>query len=135
MRKLSKQIGVGLALCSCLCLGAMGARAENSSPKTTTAKTETAKGATKDASYALGKPETLSGTILIVNGQKDLLVLEGTNGIPYDFRVPNTAKIDVASNRGTLNDLSSDVNRMASVTFVPMSTGNIAKIVNLPEAS
>jgi hypothetical protein len=135
MRKLSKHVGVGLALFSCLFLGAMGVRAQNSSPKATTAKAEAAKDTTNDTAYALGKPETLSGTIMLVNGEQDLLVLEGANGIPYDFHVPSAAKIDVASNPETLSDLSSDINHIASVTFVPMSTGNIAKVVNLPQAS
>jgi len=135
MRNISKFMGLGAALFSCLFLGAMGVRADNSSPKATTANTEVAKSAPKNVVYTLGKPETLSGTILIVNGQKDLLVLEGANGIPYDFRVPNKAKIDVANSPETLSDLSSDVNQAASVTFVPMSNGNIAKVVNLPQAS
>jgi hypothetical protein len=135
MTKLSRHVGVGLALFSCLCFGALEAKADNSAAASTSATTQTKKTTAKDAVYALGKPETLTGTILIVDGQKDLLVLEGANGIPYDFRVPQNAKIDVASNPETLNELSSAVNQKASVTFVPMSTGNIAKVVNLPQAS
>ncbi len=79
-------------------------------------------------------PETLSGTLSMVDADKKLIVVTGSNGVPYDFNVTGATKITVGGNKAKLADLSSDTNKQVSVTFLALKKrGNIAKSVEVTQ--
>jgi hypothetical protein len=95
----------------------------------TTGKAVTA-GGIKTAKAA-AKPETINGTVLMVDTDKKLLVLTGSGGVLYDFKLTNATRIKIGGQKAKLDDLSSQANKQASVAFVPLRTGNMARSVEV----
>ncbi len=98
------------------------------------AKSQTVKKVHAEASGAgkvLGSSETLNGTISTVDTTSNLIVLTGSNGIPYNFRVTRGTRITVSGKKATFEDLSAQANAQASVEFVPRSNGNFAESIKV----
>jgi hypothetical protein len=80
----------------------------------------------------MAAPETLSGTISMVDADKKIVVVTGSDGVPYDFMVSKATKIMVGGNKAMLNDLSGQTSKQASVTFMAEKRkGNIAKSIEV----
>jgi hypothetical protein len=122
------------ALFLLLC-AASGAAQQNSSPTTkATAKSQPMKkshAAVIGAGKVLGPKKILSGTISTVDTTNDLMVLTGTNGVPYNFRVTRGTRITISGKKSGIGDLSSQANAQASIQFVPRSKGNFSESVTV----
>jgi hypothetical protein len=77
------------------------------------------------------KPETISGTIQMVDTEKKLVVLTSSAGVPYDFKVSGATRIKVAGKKAKLDELSAQANRSATVKFLPVRTGNVAQSIEI----
>jgi hypothetical protein len=85
----------------------------------------------KKAALALAAPENLSGTIAAVNPSARVISLVGSNGVPYDFRVTNQTRLEMANQKITLAELAKDVHDHASIHFVPQANGNRAETIQV----
>jgi hypothetical protein len=83
------------------------------------------------ASKAVGSVETLSGKIIQVDTKHKLLIVETSNGVPYDFVVAPSTRIMAGTQRIKALDLSANDNRPATVKFVPTHHGNLAKSITI----
>ena len=79
----------------------------------------------------LGKLETLTGTITILSDAAKTITLTTADGTPYDFKITRETKIVIDSRPAMFSDLAGQSNRQGSVEFVPTSTGNFARSVEL----
>lgn len=73
--------------------------------------------------------ESLSGTVSMVDPQKNLLVVRDSSGTPYDFVVTRSTRIDAGTQKENLSQLSA--NQRVSVRFVPESKGDMAARVDV----
>jgi len=80
---------------------------------------------------ALGPAETLSGSIMMVDAEKKILIVKSDAGVPYNFVITPATRITAEKQRLKLADLSSRVNERVSVRFVPTRRGNIARSVEV----
>jgi hypothetical protein len=80
---------------------------------------------------ALGPAETLSGSIMMVDAEKKILIVKSDAGAPYNFVITPATRITAEKQRLKLADLSSRVNQRVSVRFVPTRRGNIARSVEV----
>lgn len=77
------------------------------------------------------RPETLSGTISIVEtGTKSVFVM-GSGGTSYKFLVTPKTKIEVDGTKGTIEDLAGQTQKQVSVTFVARRNGNMAQSISV----
>jgi len=84
----------------------------------------------KAAPMKAAAAETLSGTIASVDAEKKLVVVTGSNGVPYNFTVSGSTKITVGGSKAKLSDLQTG--KQASVSFVPAKKrGNLAKSIDV----
>ena len=96
------------------------------------AKTKEAAAAPEKATMAAVKPETLAGTLQMVVVDKKLLVVTGSNGIPYDFTVTGATKITVGGKKAKLADLAGATGKSVSVKFLAeKKAGDIAQSVEV----
>lgn len=98
--------------------------AQGEAPK---AESESAKPAKKASA---SKAETLTGTLTIVQADKKLIVVNDSSGVPFNFKVTGT-RITVNGQKAKLEDLSSQTNKQATVKYVPMRSGNVAKSIDI----
>jgi hypothetical protein len=126
-----------------MCLGVEGSATTAASPtkaKTRSAKTTKVlhkKAEPKPAhprSVALAAPEDMTGTIQEVGPSDKILTLLGANGVPYDFRMDRSTRIRI-QNKGdqkvTPSELAQDAHDHASIHFVPMAKGNVARTIEI----
>lgn len=83
------------------------------------------------AGRVLGKAETLSGVITSVDADQKMVVLTSSSGVPYDLKVTRKTRIKVASQKADWGALAGQLNKPASVEFVPTSSGNFARSVDV----
>jgi hypothetical protein len=92
---------------------------------------EVAPAAEKPRAAAM-KPETLSGTLQIVVVEKKLVVVVGSNGIPYNLKVTGATKIKVGGSKAKLADLSGATGKSVSVKFLSEKhAGNLAQSIEV----
>jgi hypothetical protein len=88
----------------------------------------------KHHAMAAASTETLSGTLSTVDADKKLVVVSGSNGVPYDFMVTGGTKITVGGSKAKLADLSGNTNKQATVKFVAEKKhGNMAKSIEVTQ--
>jgi len=75
--------------------------------------------------------ETISGKIVIVDPARNLAVVKGPDGVPFDMIVTHATRIKSGDQTLKLSDLSSDTNKSVSVEFVPERRGDIARSIQL----
>jgi len=81
----------------------------------------------KSHHMASAKAESLSGTVSSVDESKHLLVVNGSDGVPYNFTVTKGTKITSGGSKAKLGDLQG---KQVSVNFVDMKKkGDWAKSV------
>jgi len=119
---------VGKTICAALCAGVLATisiAAENPGPKTekVTAKDPTVR--------SMWPPETLSGKITMVDPAKNLVVVTGPHGVPFDMRVTTATRIRSGDKNLTLQDLNQDQQKAVSIRFVPERSGDIARSIQV----
>jgi hypothetical protein len=76
-------------------------------------------------------PETLSGTILTVDPNKNLVVVKTSDGVPFDMDITAKTRIKSGDRTMALKDLTQDVNKQVSVNFVPERRGDVARTIRI----
>jgi hypothetical protein len=78
------------------------------------------------------KCETLSGTLQMVAVDKKMLVVAGSKGVPYCFKVTGATKIKVGGSKAKLADLSGATGKSVSVKFMSEKrAGNLAQSIEV----
>jgi len=114
---------------SAVSLAAQDASAQQAAPAESAKPEKMAKPA-KHAMMAAA--ETFSGTISMVDAGKNLVVVTGSSGVPYDFTVSKMTKITVGGSKAKLDDLSGQTSKQASVTFMAEKRkGNLARSIEV----
>jgi len=76
-------------------------------------------------------PETVFGTIMIVDPSLKTVVVQTSGGVPFDMVVTRNTRIKSGDRAITLQDLKQDTNKGVSVKFVPERRGDIARTIQL----
>lgn len=76
-------------------------------------------------------PETLAGKIMMVVPAKDLVIVQGPDGVPFDLRVTPTTHIESGDHKIALKDLNQDTQKAVSVRYVPERAGDIARNIKV----
>jgi hypothetical protein len=97
----------------------------------TSSKTKTATKATTKAKRSAWPPETLSAKIAMVDPSHKRVVLETSDQVTYVMVVTAKTKIKSGNQALTLNDLSQDKNKTASVNFTPERRGDVATQIRI----
>lgn len=77
------------------------------------------------------RPETLAGKIAMVDPANRLLVVKGSDGVPFDMIVTRSTRIESGSQALKLSDLASKTNQGASIHFVPERRGDVAQSIQI----
>jgi hypothetical protein len=123
------------ALCLLPVSFAATSKVNKEKPKSTAATTNkeatSKKVRTAEGTNTLGKKETLTGTLSMVDPSHDLVVVKDSGNIPFDFKVTKSTKIEVGETSGHLSGLASELHQRAQVTFVPMDNGDFARTIKV----
>ncbi len=76
-------------------------------------------------------PEFLSGKITSVDPDRNLVVVQTPEGIPFDMYVNAKTLIKSGDQTIALKDLTRDTNQRVSVKFIPERRGDVAKSIRL----
>jgi len=79
------------------------------------------------------KAETISGTISMVLVEKKLVVLTGSGGVPYNFKVTAGTRIKVAGKKVKFAELAEQTNKPATIKFLPLRSGNAAQSIEVSQ--
>jgi hypothetical protein len=108
-----------------LCVATPRSGASDSAAKTNTRATA------KKMGYVLAPAENLSGTIMMVGPSDKEVTLVGSNGVPYDFQLTRKTKVELANQKIGVDALAGELNKQATVHFVPTSEGNLAESIQI----
>lgn len=75
--------------------------------------------------------ETLSGKIMSVDPNLNVVVVKTSGGVPFDFDISRHTQIRSGGQALTIKDLATDVNKNVSVKFVPERRGDVAQTIQL----
>lgn len=77
------------------------------------------------------RPETLNGTISMVEpGGKTLFVM-GSGEVSYKFVVNEKTRIEVDGAKTSIENLGNQANKQVTVTFVARPSGNVAQSISV----
>lgn len=119
MRRMWIAIGISAALC---------VPAAFAATKTTTAPAS----ASAERHQATGQrwpAENLKGTISMVDPKMDLVVVRDSAGVPFDFKVARSTRIDMGAKREQLSQLTPK--ESVTIHFVPESRGDVARMIQV----
>ena len=68
---------------------------------------------------------------MTVDSDKNLVVVQTSDGVPFDMVVNAKTLIKSGARGLTLNDLTRDMNKTVSITFTPERRGDVAKSVQI----
>lgn len=97
----------------------------------TVAAQEEAKEGKAAPAGALAPAQTLSGTIMMVDASKKILVVKGSGGVPYNFVLSPSTRITAGKERLKIADLASRTDKQVTVRFLPTRRGNLARSVEV----
>lgn len=118
-----------LALGSLTCAALLSLPAvarENPAPGSHQTTTQSTK-ATRNA----WPPETIKGTVMMVNPAERLVVVKDSSGIPFDMIVNHSTRIESGNQKLNLDQLKADVHKNVSVNFVPERAGDMARLIQV----
>ena len=118
MRRMWIAIGISVILCV---PALFAATKTTSAPVTGTA--------VHNAAVQRWPAENLKGTISMVDPNMDLVVVRDSSGVPFDFKVARSTRIDQGTTREELSQLTP--NESVSVHFVPEANGDIARMIDV----
>lgn len=81
---------------------------------------------TPKSAHALIKPETIKGTLSLVELNKGIIVVTDPSGVPFDFKLAH-AKIEVNGSRAKATALQTETGKQVSVEFLPLRSGDVAQ--------
>lgn len=73
--------------------------------------------------------ETLKGTVSMVDPKMDLVVVRDSSGVPFDFKIARSTRIDQGAKREELSQLTPK--ESVSVHFVPEAKGDVARMIQI----
>lgn len=114
-----------LATAACALLLAVPAMAANQPAAKTNKQT------TKTAVRSAWRPETLSGTIAMVDPARKLVVVTTPDGTPFDMVLTSGTRIKSGDQAITLNQLTGDTDKSVSVRFTPERRGDVARSIQI----
>lgn len=118
---------LGTAGCALLFAISMAA-ADKPAPKTSKAAVHKT---VAKATMRHWRAETLSGKIAMVDPANRLVIVKGTDGVPFDMIVTRSTRIESGNQTLKLSDLASKSNQNASVHFVPERRGDVAQSIQI----
>ncbi len=83
------------------------------------------------ADPGFGKPTNLRGSLWMVDGRRNLVVVMTSNGIPFDFQVTRKTRIDVNGATATFAELTGQIHNHVLVNFMPEPIGDIARSIEV----
>lgn len=109
-------------------LAATASAVENQKAK---ADVSHAKAAAVKSSRTAWPPETLAGKIIMVVPAKNLVIVNGPDGVPFDMRVTPATHIEAGTHKVALKDLNQDIQKGVSIRYVPERAGDIARTIQV----
>ena len=76
-------------------------------------------------------PETLNGTITMVDPQQKLVVVQAPGQVPFDLVVTARTRIRSGNQAISLQELTQDTNKTVSVQYTPERSGDVAKSIRI----
>jgi hypothetical protein len=96
------------------------------------AAAKTNKNMTKTAAAPRAWPqEALTGRITMVDPGQNLVVVQTSDGVPYDLNVTTKTRIKSGDRSVALKDLTRDINTQVSVEFIPERRGDVARSIRI----
>ena len=87
--------------------------------------------ATKVAAKRMWPAETLTGKITMVDPGNKLVVVKAADGVLFDMMVTPRTRIRSGSQPVTMKDLTQDLNKNASIKFIPERRGDVARSIHI----
>jgi hypothetical protein len=118
-----------LSLIACaFMLTATATAVEKSKVKADVPATKAATGKTVRTAWP---SETLAGKIMLVIPAKNLVIVKGPDGVPFDLRVTPATRIESGDRKIALKSLNEDLQKGVSVRYVPERAGDIARTIQV----
>jgi len=114
-------LGVASVVCGLLASPALAAG------KSSTRQTTTGNAAMRNA----WPPESLSGTITMVDPARNLLVVAGPDQVPYDMVITHKTRIQSGDQPVSVNNLMDYKDKPVSIRFVPERKGDVAESIHI----
>jgi hypothetical protein len=99
------------------------------SPATSTQNSNAAASEKAPSNAVLGKKETLTGRLYMVEPAQKLVVVKDSGDIPFDITVTRHTKILVNNQTAELANLKDHVNSPVTIQFVPRDQGDFAQTI------
>lgn len=79
------------------------------------------------------KPETIEGTISMIEVDQKLIIVEASGGVPFDLTVTPKTKIEINGTSATFDQLVEQTQKQATVTFVARPNGDVAQSISVSD--
>jgi hypothetical protein len=76
-------------------------------------------------------PQTVSGTLTIVEPAQKRIVVQTASGVPYDMDITRATRIENRGQRVSLQALNQDVNQAVEVKLIPERRGDVAAWIRI----
>jgi hypothetical protein len=83
------------------------------------------------SSQALAKPETITGSIMMVDQKSNVVVVKDSRGTTFDIVVSKGTRLQAGGQPIHFKDLTTDTNKPVTVKFVPERSGDIAQSIKV----
>jgi hypothetical protein len=80
---------------------------------------------------AFGPAETIQGSLMWMVKEQRVIVLKAEGGVPFNFKVTATTKIEIGRKKSGFEDLDKLTDAKISVTYVPTERGNVATKIQI----
>lgn len=129
MKKLVLLLIVPLALL-------LGVRTASAQETTTPARTQMKASSQRAAASAEAlwnsyRPETLNGTVSLIDASEKSVFVTGSEGVSYKFLVTPKTKIEINGMTSSFDDLVDQTHKQITVTFVARRNGNFAQRISV----
>jgi len=125
---MKKTLTAFLAILTVFILGLSWAYAQEAKEKE---KPAAAAAGEKEAKAPAVKAQTLSGTLSSVSADQKLLVVMGTGGVTYNFKVGGATRVKVGGQKAKVADLGAQSGKSVTIKFLPLRTGNSAQSIEV----
>lgn len=86
---------------------------------------------TAEANWNNFRPETLNGTIAMVDPGAKAVFVMGSGEVSYKFLVTPKTKIQINGTSSSFDNLAGQTNKEVTITFVARPNGNMAQNINI----
>ncbi|HXH50915.1 MAG TPA: hypothetical protein VNM47_16350 [Terriglobia bacterium] len=84
-----------------------------------------------EANWNNYRPETLNGTITMVEPGTKCMFVMGSSEVSYKFVVTNKTRIEIGGAKGSVEELANQAQKQVTVTFVARPNGNFAQSISV----